>query len=238
MIKWLKNIFKKKTIEEEITPPKPKKLKMDDVNFSVNIKSICYFESLVDKSFFEMAPEDVIDMLYSIYMVNNVNKPLKREVFINVLGREDVFRWMIKKYMEASEIWSQFHMDNDVIEMDNNTQNEVRKIRVSDYASTLIIEHNLDPHYVFYEMDLWEIKTLFEAIDTKNKKELVDKRFWAYLGMTPHIDTKKCKSPEELIPFEWEKELKKINREQELKNNTYAVKHMIGKSIFGDKDGK
>ena len=54
------------------------------------------------------------------------------------------------------------------------------------------------------------------------------------IKVLPHIDSKKCKSPEALVPFEWEKEARKKKAEQELKNNEYAIKNMIGKSIFGD----
>ena len=235
MIKWLKNIFKKKIIDEEITTPKPKKIKMDDVNFHVNVKSICYFETLVDKSFFEMDENDVIDMLYSIYMVNNPKKRMKKSTFIHIIERPDILKWMLREYTEISDIWAQFPVkERPSTSTDKSTGGN--KLRMSDYASTLIVEYGMDPHYVFYEMDMWEISLFFEAIETKMKKDLVDKRFWAYLGMTPHIDTKKCKSPEALIPFEWEKEIKKKNREQDLKNNTFAVKNMLGGNIFGIKD--
>lgn len=233
MIKWFKKLFKKKSTEVENVISKPKRLKMDDVNFKFNIKSICYFETLTDKSFFEITDEDIFDMLYSIYMVNNPDKMLKRETFMNIIQRRDILIWMINEYSKFSEIISQFKIPEQDNKSDNIISDDTRKIRISDYVSTLIIEHGVDPHYIYYEMDIWEIPILFEAIDTKIKKELTDKRFWTYMSISPHIDTKKCKSPDALIPFEWEKENKKKNRELELKNNAFAIKNMLGKSIFG-----
>lgn len=233
MIKWFKKLFKKKSTEVENVISKPKRLKMDDVNFKFNIKSICYFETLTDKSFFEITDEDIFDMLYSIYMVNNPDKMLKRETFMNIIQRRDILTWMINEYSKFSEIISQFKIPEQDNKSDNIITDDTKKIRISDYVSTLIIEHGVDPHYIYYEMDIWEIPILFEAIDTKIKKELTDKRFWTYMSISPHIDTKKCKTPEDLISFEWEKENKKKNREQELKNNAFAIKNMLGKSIFG-----
>lgn len=233
MIKWFKKLFKKKSTEVENVISRPKRLKMDDVNFKFNIKSICYFETLTDKSFFEITDEDIFDMLYSIYMVNNPDKMLKRETFMNIIQRRDILTWMINEYSKFSEIISQFKIPEQDNKSDNIISDDTKKIRISDYVSTLIIEHGVDPHYIYYEMDIWEIPILFEAIDTKIKKELTDKRFWTYMSISPHIDTKKCKAPDVLIPFEWEKENKKKNREQELKNNAFAIKNMLGKSIFG-----
>lgn len=66
----------------------------------------------------------------------------------------------------------------------------------------------MEPHYVNYELDIWEMGQYFDMIDLKTKKELIEKRFWTYLNMAPHIDTKKCKGPESLIKFEWEQEQK------------------------------
>ena len=109
---------------------------------------------------------------------------------------------------------------------------------ITDYATSLIIDYGVDAHYVMYEMKLWEIPLFFEAVSTKMMRDMEQKRFWTYLNIMPHIDTKKCKSPEALLPFKWEKGKRQERAEQNLKNNLYAVKHTIGKSIFGDKDKK
>ena len=70
--------------------------------------------------------------------------------------------------------------------------------------------------------------------ENKKKEELELDRMWTYLNMSPHIDTKKCKGPDKLFPFPWEKEEKKIKVNQELENNRLAIQNMIGKNIFGE----
>ena len=107
---------------------------------------------------------------------------------------------------------------------------------MTDFATSLVIDYGMDAKYVMYEMDIWEIEEYFEAVNTHIRKEMELERFWTYIKILPHIDSKKCKSPEALVPFDWERETRKKKAEQELKNNEYAVKNMIGRSIFGDKD--
>lgn len=223
----------KKLFKRETKILKKPKMDFSDIKFDFNIKSICYFEKLSGKSFFNSDNEDVMLMLYSIYMVNNPDKKMKKEIFFRLLEREDILKWMLKEYTTASTIWQQFVSDSDG---ENSQRKEDTTIRMIDYAMTLIIEYGMDAKYVFYEMDMWEIGELFNAIETKLKRDAVDKRFWAYVNIMPHIDTKKCKSPESLIPYEWEKETIKQKKENELNNNMYAIKNTIGKSIFGDKD--
>lgn len=240
MLDWFKRIFAKEDNNIKITLPK-NKMEFRDIKFKFNIKSICYFEKLKNKSFFELGEDDIFDLLYSIYMVNNPDKQMKQNVFINIITkREDIFKWMMREYMTAAEIWTQFQ-DIYVEKEDPNSNigiKEAKPSRMGDFVSTLIIEYGVDPHYIYYEMDMWEISQLFEAIDTMVKRKLEEERFWTYLKIAPHIDIKKCKSPEALIPFDWDKD--KIHKKQmeELENNAYAVKSLIGGNIFGKKENK
>lgn len=238
---WIKKIFrklfKKKDKEEfKIIPPKPK-MDFSDIKFEMNIKSICYYEKLTGKSFFNLGDDDVLDMLYSIYMVNNPDKYLKRESFFNLLGREDIAKYFIRKFSMYGDIMQQFIKDEDTKNIPSK-DNPEKTIKITDYATTLIIKYGVDAHYVFYEMDVWELNELFEQIDSKLKEDLSQKRFWTYMNIMPHIDTKKCKGPEQLLPFDWEKELIKERKERDLKNNMFAIKNMLGKSLFGNKEVK
>lgn len=232
MLKFIKKLFKK---NNEIDKPQKVKMDFSNVNFNFNIKSICAFEKLADKSFFQLADEDVLLLLYSIYMVSNPDKPMRMEIFFSLLEREDIAKWFIHKYTSITNVIEQFKAkEEDIKNVNTNTE---KLTRLTDYVTTLVVEYGIDIHYINYEMDIWEFTEYFEAIDTKVKKDALDKRFWAYVGVMPHIDTKKCKGPEYLVPYEWEKESIKKKQEAELKNNMYAIKHTIGKSIFGDKNG-
>ena len=105
MWNFIKNIFKKKKVED-----KPAKVKMDfsNVKFNFNIKSICAFEKLVDKSFFQMTEEDILPLLYSIYLVSNPDKPMRMEIFFSLLEREDIAKWFINKYTSITNVIEQF----------------------------------------------------------------------------------------------------------------------------------
>ena len=42
-------------------------------------------------------------------------------------------------------------------------------------------------------------------------------RFWTYLTVLPHVDSKKLKEPSDLIEFTWEKDNRKRTAEAKLK---------------------
>ena len=226
MWKKIKNWFNKPKIK---APSKPR-MDFSDIKFDLNIRSICYFEKLTNKSFFTMGEDDIFDMFYSIYMANNPDKKMRREVFMGIIEREDIFSWMMGKYLDAAKIWSQFK-DVYVEENKDKDNGNVQVSKMCDYVSTLIIEYGVDAHYIYYEMDMWEIAQLFDAIDNKVKRDLEMQRFWTYLNICPHIDSKKVKSPEQLIPFEWEKEEKHKKQLNDINNNAFAVKNLIGRSL-------
>lgn len=234
MWSFIKKLFTK--TKEDVKP----KFKIDfsDIKFNFNLKAICTFEKLADKSFFEMLDDDICLLLYSIYIVSNPEKPMKKEIFFAMMEREDIARWMVRKYTSISGVIEQFKQKE--IQNETNKSEDKPIARITDYITTLVVEYGVDIHYVNYEMDIWEITEYFEAIDTKVKKDALDKRFWSYIGIMPHIDTKKCKGPEYLVPYEWEKENIRHKQEKELNNNMYAIKNMIGTNIFGkkvEKDG-
>ena len=105
---------------------------------------------------------------------------------------------------------------------------------MTDFATSLVIDYGMDARYVMYDMDIWELQEYYEAVNTHIKRQMEYDRFWTYIQVMPHIDSKKCKSPDKLVPFDWEKEEKKIKQNKELENNRFAIQNMIGKSIFGE----
>lgn len=209
-------------------------LDFSKIKFELNLKSICYYEKLVKDSFYNFKEENILYLIYSIFYINNPNFNISFEAFGFLMEREDISKFFFDAFTDCLLTLNQFINDsNDNIETTGDTQN---KKYVTDYVSSLIINYNMDVNYVMYKMQLWELLPFFEAIDTKVKNDLLMDRFWAYLNICPHINTKKIKGPEQLVPFEWEKEIIKNRKEQELKNNMYAIKHTIGKSIFGDNE--
>lgn len=233
MFKWIKNLFKK----EEIKVVEPQKNKMDlsQYKMGLNIKAICYFEKITGKSFFGFGEEDIMHLLYACFLINNPETKISFKVFMGIMQNEQIAKWASTQFQDALGIIQQFNKSIEGQKEDKFSMDQTSTM--TDFATSLIIDYGMDAKYVMYDMDIWEIEEYFEAVNTRIKREMELERFWTYIKVLPHIDGKKCKSPEALVPFDWEKDAKKKRNEENLKNNEYAIKHTIGRSIFGDKEG-
>ena len=232
MLKWLKALFKKKEIK--VVEPHKNKMDLSKYKINLNVKSICYFEKITGKSFFSFSEEDVMYLLYACFLINNPETKISYSVFMGIMQNEQIAKWASSQFQDALSLIHQFTKSIDKHKEEKLSIGQTSTM--TDFATSLIIDYGMDAKYVMYEMDIWEIEEYFEAANTHIKREMEMERFWTYFKVLPHIDSRKCKSPEALIPFEWEKEERKKKAEQELKNNEYAIKNMIGKSIFGDKE--
>lgn len=228
---WFKGLFKKKI---KVVESQKNKMDLSMYKMKLNIKSICFFEKISGKSFFKFNDEDVLHLLYATFLVNNPDTNITFNVFTTILENEQISKWLVNKYQDILNVTYQFNQTQEENKEDKFTMEATSTM--TDFATSLIIDYGMDARYVMYEMDIWEISEYYEAINTHIKREMELERFWTYIKILPHIDSKKCKSPEALVPFDWEKESKKKKAEEGLKNNEYAIKHMIGRSIFGDKD--
>lgn len=227
MFNWILRLFKRKK-EIPVVP----KLDLKNYKLKLNIKSLCYYEKITGKSFFSFDGSNVIELLYSLFVVNNPEVMMTIKAFTFMLEDIRVSRWFMSKYQSLTDTIQQLNQPSD--ESSNEIDN-TNPPMITDYATSLILEYGVDPEYVMYRMDIWEITTYFQTVSSMVKRDMEEQRFWTYLNIMPHIDTKKCKKPEDLISFQWEKGDRKKRSEQEMERNMYAIKNMIGKNIFGDK---
>lgn len=232
MFKWIKNLFKKEKIK--VVEPQKNKMDLSKYKMSLNVKSICYFEKITGKSFFGFGEEDVLYLLYACFLINNPETKISFNVFMGIMQNEQIAKWASTQFQDALGVVEQFNKSIDEQKEEKFSMDQTSTM--TDFATSLIIDYGMDAKYVMYDMDIWEIEKYFEAVNTHIKREMELERFWTYIKVLPHIDSKKCKSPEALVPFDWEKDAKKKRNEENLKNNEYAIKHTIGRSIFGDKD--
>lgn len=231
MWKWIKNLFKKKE-EIKVVEHKQNKMDLSMYKMKLNIKSICYFEKITGKSFFKFSEEDALYLMYSTFLTNNPDTNISFTVFVGILNNEQISKWITTKFQDILNVIYQFNKAQEGTKEDKFSMEQTSTM--TDFATSLIIDYGMNAEYVMYKMDIWELEEYFEAVNTHIKREMENERFWTYIKILPHIDSKKCKSPEALVPFDWEKETKKKKAEEGLKNNEYAIKNMIGKSIFGD----
>lgn len=234
MWNWFKKLFKKEEIK--VVAPKDEKMDLSMYKMRLNIKSICYFEKITEKSFFNFDEDDVLYLLYSTFLINNPDTNITYNVFVGLFGNEQISKWMLGKYQDVLSVVYQFNKTQDDNKDEKFSMENTNTM--TDFATSLIIDYGMDAKYVMYDMDIWEIQEYYEAVNTHIKREMEMKRFWTYLTILPHIDSKKCKSPDKLIPFDWEREDKKKKQQQDLENNRFAIMNMIGKNIFGEPKDK
>ena len=231
MFKWFKRKEKLKIVDKT-----DNKMDLSKYKMKLNIKSICYFEKISGKSFFKFSEEDVLYLIYATFLINNPETNITFSVFTGILNNDQISKWLVNKYQDIISVVYQFNKNKNITE--ENTPNTDNTSTMTDFATSLIIDYGMSANYVMYEMDIWEIEEYFEAINTHTKREMENERFWTYIKVLPHIDGKKCKSPDALVPFVWEKSEKKARREKELENNRFAINNMIGKNIFGEPEEK
>ena len=205
---------------------------MDFSNYKLrlNIKSCCLYEQITGKNFLKInSEEDVLVLVYCCLVANNPSLLMTYKVFQNLMKDKKVSKWLTREYEKISEFNAQIKTQP-VAEPEKPKKDDEEKVELNmtDIASALIVRHGVDAHYVMYEMELWEIQPYFNAADIQRKNDLITQRFWTYLTIAPNINTKKVKSPEELVPFEWEeKKEDKIKKKLE-RDTPAAVAFLLG----------
>ena len=229
MFKWLKTIFKKDKKEEiKVIEPENNKMDLSQYKMNFNIKSICYFEKITNTSFFQFDDSNVLHLLYATFLINNPETKISFNVFESIMNNEKIAKWALTQFKDALSLIYQF---NKAIN-DNREEkfSMASTTTMSDFATSLIIDYGMDADYVMYKMDIWEIEGYYEAVNTHIKREMEMERFWTYIKVLPHIDGKKCKSPEALVPFDWEREDKKKDAVKFMDENKDAIVAFFNKN--------
>lgn len=187
--------------------------------YKMTMRALLFFEKLSGKSFFEISTEEDAEMLkYSILVNSNEDLLMTYDVYKIFASDKKVRKWIDECYEKAALFIGQIKMEAQKnSEEYSNEDNDSEPMTITRIVYSLIIQHGVSAEYVMNEMQLYEILDLFNAAESKMKSELVDKRFWTYLQILPQIDGKKIKSPEKLVPFQWEKGEIKKRAERELK---------------------
>lgn len=215
LFKW----FKRKKKEEKID--------FEKYHMVLNIKTICYFEMVTGKHFFntQITDEDISYLLYSMLVVNN-DIVLTYPAFKILLEDPRVMRWCM---VEGEKMRRKMEMILPNRGTDDTEGGEKGDLSVTDVATYLIVKHRMDAHYVMYEMDLWEMNSFVLAGNDETQYNLENDRLWTYLTMLPHIDGKKLTSPKKLLPFPWEED----SKDKKFDNNAEAAKKFLGGQANG-----
>ena len=191
-------------------------MKKLDYTLKLNIKSIVLYERLTNESFSLFKPdvERVIPLLYCMLVANNDFTSTYEDAVEFLFSDEKFLSDLTKKLEYLLKFQSQFSTTNFYQEEIEKFKEEIKKdkpekpVFVSQLIPILVSDCGLSIEYVMNDMHYSEIDLYIHYKDERYKAEMEDKRFWTYLSMLPHIDSKKCKI-ENLIEFPWEKDKKK-----------------------------
>lgn len=86
------------------------------------------------------------------------------------------------------------------------TANSQQPRTLTDVVTELLTEGVVPADYLLERAELWELTIYIDATQRKRQQRLERQRLWSYMGLLPHIDSKKIKRPEDLIPFAWDEE--------------------------------
>ena len=84
------------------------------------------------------------------------------------------------------------------------TANSQQPRTLTDVVTELLTEGVVPADYLLERAELWELTIYIDATQRKRQQRLERQRLWSYMGLLPHIDSKKIKRPEDLIPFSWD----------------------------------
>ena len=202
-----------------------------DFKININMKTIMLFEEMSGKSFYDMDNTDIYLLIYCAVVVNN-NITITYSHFKNIMNNEKIARELFSKCQSELDFIEQFNKKKE--DVNNEVKSDEKPDKLTNIINLLILQYGVDINYVMNEMKVWELSPMVKALEEKAKSDMVEKRFWTYLQICPHIDSKKVKSPEDLLPFPWEKDERKQRNLKELENNRFAIQNMIGKNIFGE----
>lgn len=210
-----------------------------DYKIRLTVRAIMYWEQLTNKSFFEFGgpattEEDCLYMLYSCFIASN-DQVVSFNTFKILYGDESFSKWINKAFGEAMEFYRQFNRDDeedtDTDEGGSIDQADVKKATITSVASYLIAANHMSADYVTNQMELFEMKSYLKAIDNAEKQRLIEERLWCYLTIAPHVDTRKIKSPQKLLPFEWEEAEIKKRELDELRAQKDNINRVIGMDL-------
>lgn len=207
-----------------------------EFKLKLNMKTILLYEEMSGKSFYDVGGEDIMLLIYCALVVNN-DLTITKAHFDTIMKNEKIARELMSKCQSELDFMQQFTPkmeDSETQELDGEI---LENTKISDIIHMLILQHDLDINYVMYQMRLWEIAPLVKTIGEKVKSDMVEKRFWTYMTICPHIDSKKVKGPESLLPFPWEKENKKKDAIKFMEKNKQGIMSFFNKDKKEENNG-
>lgn len=193
-------------------------------NLFPSLKAIQLYERYTHQSFLKLeeTPENIIIFIYCVLCAhpeNNFRMTYEgacSEFFPKYAER------LVYEFTSEMEYINQFkkaetNNDSTINDEEKSSPDEGETLFLSSLIPVLISDCGLDTHYVLDEMPYTLIEEYINYNVSKKRETMEEQRFWTYLTICPHIDSKKIKGPEDLFEFSWEQGKKKRVAEEKLK---------------------
>lgn len=193
-------------------------------NIRLSIKAIVKAEQILSKPFTDIDYTNVDELTKLLYCTVLVNNPVSFtfEEYLIIAENEKQFASMLKEIEKANKVLEQFTKSDK--SGSSSTVGDPQYIK--DIAAMLVMS-GLDAHYVMNEMEISDIPIFIEAYEKKKREEMEASRLWTFLSIIPHIDTKKVKSPKDLMMFPWEEEEAQRAAEEALLRDAEAAEKFL-----------
>ena len=198
-----------------------------DIKLKITLRSIILFEKMVGHSFFDLREEETPQLIYCVVRANNKFN-YAFNVFMGMFENKKFSETVITEFTNIFELMQQLMPNNIEQPKGGEQQEEKESVKVAVLTSRLIVNLGLDAHYVMDEMELWEMQDLFDAYEQKERNRMEENRLWAFLQMSPWLDSKKKVTPEKLLPFTWEKENQEKVAQSDFKAHEDIIRGVLG----------
>lgn len=207
-------------------------------NIRFCLKAIIIWEALTGRAYsrIELQEEEQVKaLLYAMYLAAD-NKPISQEIFEMSLQSQHIAHNLVDEAVQAITLNQRLSENISTIAIPSskksNQEEEQEPQPLSPLIARLIIEGGIDAHYVLYQMSLWELPLYLNALAEQRQENIERERLWCYLNLSPHIDHKKVKSPQDLLPLPHEQRQK--DQEDVEQDEIYRLMASSGFSFVSD----
>lgn len=176
------------------------------VKITFCIEAVVRWEQMTQRSFSTIDfgnEEDSQKLLYCSYILG-VDAPPSFSEFQLMLTNKRFSRMFVQAMERYNRFLAQFsaHKEQSATE----EQEQSHDATIGDIAAKLIVSGGLDARFVMREMLIEDMPMFIKALEDKTRQEEESRRLWTYFSILPHIDSKKCPSPDKMLIFPWEQE--------------------------------
>lgn len=189
--------------------------KFSNIPVRLTVRTCVLFEKMTGRSFYTCGEEDMVMLAYCCFQAAPGAPRMLYDDFVSMLENKSFAEWLLTEIKKDEDYNSQFvNLPSEHEEKEKGSKD----VQFISQLAAILITNGVDAKYMMDEMPLYELQGYIDAIELKKEDALANDRLWCWLSMMPHLtkeSSRKLDSPDKLLPFPWEIEAKKKNKEKE-----------------------